>query len=422
MAEETTKTAGSLIKAVGRVSQARSKFFDRGAAIVDPAINKMKEAKAAREANNKAIQQRANGLMSGFKNNIDLTKLKPEDEALVKGKVMEFQKQFAEAANIAAGIEDKTSTEYQAQVDIMNGISANMRNLKSNLDNLSGFKADYLANIEAGNYSNAGMNDMSLAQGLTMTEFPIGSISDNGDLNWDSEGTGAFNWQDYKQPFAKANGTAQVLGKLADAVSKTPNTLTDFDKENVISQVEQAVENPQVLASLISGEDLKQFDFSNIDPEDPNAKDQVVDLITKSIFALQGRNVTRKTTGSRGGSSGTSSGSGLSNADRKYNSQLANNLDRMLDSGLPKIIQGVKFTPVPEPFGDFKEKLAELRRKKGNNAVPTAKNLKLDENDFALFEKWYSGEESDQPVFTAEIEGKLMEFTYDKMMEFLARS
>ena len=45
MAEETTKTAGSLIKAVGRVSQARSKFFDRGAAIVDPAINKMKKLK-----------------------------------------------------------------------------------------------------------------------------------------------------------------------------------------------------------------------------------------------------------------------------------------------------------------------------------------------------------------------------------------
>ena len=149
MAEETTKPGASLIKAVGRVSQAQSKFFDRGAAMIDPAINKMKEAKAAREANNKAIQQRANGLMSGFKNNIDLTKLKPEDETLVKNKVMGYQQQFAEAANIAAGIEDKTSAEYQAQVDIMNGISANMRNLKSNLDNLSAFKADYLANIEA---------------------------------------------------------------------------------------------------------------------------------------------------------------------------------------------------------------------------------------------------------------------------------
>ena len=362
MAEETTQPGAGLIKAVGRVSQAQSKFFDRGAAMIDPAINKMKEAKAAREANNKAIQQRANGLMSGFKNNIDLTKLKPEDETLVKNKVMGYQQQFAEAANIAAGIEDKTSAEYQAQVDIMNGISANMRNLKSNLDNLSAFKADYLANIEAGNYSNAGMNDMSLAQGLTMTEFPIGSISDNGDLNWDSEGTGAFNWQDYKQPFAKANGTAQVLGKLADAVSKTPNALTDFDRENVISQVEQAVENPQVLASLISGEDLKQFDFSNIDPEDPNAKDQVVDLITKSIFALQGRSVTRKTTG--GATSTSQRYAGLQ--DEGYSADEPGLAAKTLDDlakipGRTKTYQGVKIEYNPnadmlDPEGDLVQK------------------------------------------------------------------
>ena len=297
----TTPTRASLIKAAGRVSKAESQFIDR-TELIDPAIKAMQLRKATVEANNKAIQSRANSLMSGFKNNIDLTKLKPEDGGLVKNKVMEIQQIFAEAANIAAGIEDKTSPEYQAQVDIMNGASSTLRNLKSNLDNLESFKGDYLANIEAGNFSNAGMNDMALAQGLVMTEFPISSISDNGNLNWDPKGANydiggePFNFQDYKKPFAKANGTAIQLGKIADAVSRTPNTLTDFDKENVITQVEQAVENPQVLASLISGEDLKQFDFSNIDPDDPNAKDQVVDLITKSIFALQGRSIKSKRT------------------------------------------------------------------------------------------------------------------------------
>ena len=230
--------------------------------------------------------------MGQFKNDIDVLKFKPEDQTLVKNTITGWRQEYADAANAAAQIQDKSSPEYQEYMDIMNGVKNKMTNLKSNLDNLAAFKGEYAENVKAGHYSNAGANDMSLAQGEVMLQYPIGSISANGDLMWNDEaGGGEFGFQDYQMPFEKATGLATALGKIADPIRMQKTPLDDLQRREIKEKVDALVRDPKALASLVSDSDLPGFDFSNIDPEDPNAKEQVADLLVKSIEGLRGKGV-----------------------------------------------------------------------------------------------------------------------------------
>lgn len=285
------KQQGSgVVAAARRVSDTQGAFQDRGKQFFT-GYDKALEAKKEKEAKNKETQGRVNNLMGQFKNDIDVLKFKPEDQTLVKNTITGWRQEYADAANAAAQIQDKSSAEYQEYMDIMNGIKNKMTNLKSNLDNLAAFKGEYAENIKAGHYSNAGANDMSLAQGEVMLQYPIGSISPNGDLMWDDEGTGAFGFQDYQMPFEKATGLATALGKIADPIRMQKTPLDDLQKREIKEKVDALVRDPKALASLISDSDLPGFDFSNIDPEDPNAKEKVADLLVRSIEGLRGKGV-----------------------------------------------------------------------------------------------------------------------------------
>jgi hypothetical protein len=289
-----------VVAAARRVSDTQGKFQDLGGKFM-AGYNKSLEAKKERENKNKEIQGRVNNLMGQFKNDIDILKFKPEDQALVKNSITEWRNGYAEAANIAATIKDKSSAAYQEQVDIMNNYKNRMVNLKSNLDNLAAFKGEYTENIKAKTYSNAGANDMALAQGEVMLQYPIGSISDNGDLMWNDEaGGGEFGFQDYQMPFGKANGLASALGNIAGNIRTQSTPLDNVQKNEIDERVNNLLADPKALASLISDSDLPGFDFSNIDPEDPNARAQVRDLLVKSIYDLRGTGVkTNKDSGSR---------------------------------------------------------------------------------------------------------------------------
>ena len=280
-----------VVAAARRVSDTQGAFQDRGGQFMT-GYNKSLEAKKEREAKNKETQTRVNGLMDQFKNDIDVLKFKPEDQTLVKNTITGWRNEYAEAANAAAKIQDKSSPEYQQYVDIMNGIKNKMNNLKGNLDNLAAFKGEYAKNVKAGHYSNAGANDMSLAQGEVMLQYPIGSIGENGDLMWNDEaGGGEFGFQDYQMPFEKATGLATALGAIAEPLLTQKTPLNGIQKSGIREQVDKLLSDKNALASILSESDLPEFDFSNIDPEDPNAKQQAVDLIVNSIEGLRGSGI-----------------------------------------------------------------------------------------------------------------------------------
>lgn len=286
------KQRGSgVVAAARRVSDTQGAFQDRGGQFMT-GYNKSLEAKKEREAKNKETQTRVNNLMGKFKNDIDVLKFKPEDQTLVKNTIAGWRNEYAEAANAAAQIQDKTSPEYQELMDTMNGVKNKMNNLKGNLDNLAAFKGEYSKNIKAGHYSNAGANDMALAQGEVMLQYPIGSIGENGDLMWNDEaGGGEFGFQDYQMPFEKATGLATALGAIADPLLTQKTPLNEIQKSRIREQVGSLLSDKNALASILSESDLPEFDFSNIDPEDPNAKQQATDLIVNSIENLRGSGI-----------------------------------------------------------------------------------------------------------------------------------
>jgi len=367
------KQQGSgVVAAARRVSDTQGKFQDLGGKF-SAGYNKSLEAKKERENKNKETQSRVNNLMGQFKNDIDILKFKPEDQTLVKNSITEWRNGYAEAANIAAKIKDKSSSAYQEQVDIMNNYKNRMVNLKSNIDNLSAFKGEYTENINAGTYSNAGANDMALAQGEVMLQYPIGSISDNGDLMWNDEaGGGEFGFQDYQMPFGKANGLASALGDIAGNIRTQSTPLDNVQKNEIDEKVDNLLADPKALASLISDSDLPGFDFSNIDPEDPNAKVQVRDLLVKSIYDLQGTGVkSGKNSNNSNNSNSAGEASGMSRDEKNVRK-----LDALFDfPGVPKVISGIKVTF--QPGADMSDPNAPDRVKKGGYLVGTGDAAQL---------------------------------------------
>lgn len=272
-----------IVGAAQNVSESQGNFINQGGRFV-VGYNKGLETKRKKEEANKAIQARANTLMSGFKNDIDVAKFKAEDQKLITGKAIALRNDYALLANEASKIEDKTSAAYLEKLDGMENIKGVMVNMKNNIDNLAATKAEYGANVTKGYYSNAGSNDLALAQGLVMLEYPIGGVDELGNLTWSDEGAGNFNMQDYKLPFAVASNVAVDLGTLSEAAGKRTMPYDEVQKNGKRQQIANIFSNPDVLASFIAEGELGVFDFKDLDPADPASKDIVIDRVSKSIF------------------------------------------------------------------------------------------------------------------------------------------
>lgn len=278
------KQRGSgIVEAARGVSDVQGKFQNLGDKFFT-GYEKSLEAKKKKEEANKAIQGRANTLMSGFKNDVDVAKFKPEDQRLITGKAIALRNEYADLANQAAKIEDKTGSSYLELVDGMNRVKGVMVNMKNNIDNLAATKAEYGENIVRGNYSDAGRNDMALAQGLVMLEYPIGGVDEFGNLTWSDEGAGDFNMQDYRLPFAVATDVAVNIGTLATEAENKAAPYDELQKGAKKQQIANMLSNPDVLASFMAEGELGSFNFDDLDPDDPASKQIVIDRVATAIF------------------------------------------------------------------------------------------------------------------------------------------
>lgn len=284
------KQQGSgVVAAAARVSDIQGRFQDLGGQFMT-GYNKTIEKKKAKEDANKEIQDRVNNLMGGFKNDIDVLKFKPEDQNLVKSTIVKWRDEYAAAANAAAKIQNKSSAEYQAQMDIINGIQNRMVNLKTNLDNLAAFKKEYGESVDAGVYSYAGSNNTALAQGETMLAGNIGGITDSGDLTWspatvsNSSVGEEFSFQDYKKPFMKATEAANAWAKIAEPYTKRKSSANGVDDINIRTAVSELLKDKNTLESLISDTDMPELLTRDIDPEDPNARDIFTERLVQAVY------------------------------------------------------------------------------------------------------------------------------------------
>ena len=284
--------ASAVVEANKRLSDIQGKFIDYGAAFskgLEPAKERALQRKAEREAANKATQGRINTLMAGFKNDIDLIGYAPEEKSLVTNTVIGWRNEYAELANAAGKIEDKTSAEYLDLADQMNGIQQRMVNLKNNLDNYAAWKKDYKDNHERGFYSNAGANDIALAQSETMLAYPIGAITENGDLNWSqNEDLGTVSFENYEEPFVVAKEAVNAIGQIADDYRKQKMDLTEGQKGEISNKIDAILDNQNILASILSDSDMPGIPTKDLDPDDPASKAILKDRILNHIYAEQG--------------------------------------------------------------------------------------------------------------------------------------
>jgi hypothetical protein len=284
--------ASAVVEANKRLSDVQGKFVDYGAALskgLEPAKKRALERKTEREAANKATQGRINKLMLGFKNDIDLIGFADEEKSLVTNTVIGWRNEYADIAREAGKIEDKTSAEYLDLADQMNGIQQKMVNLKNNLDEYAAWKKDYKDNHEKGFYSNAGTNDIALAQSETMLAYPIGAITEGGDLNWNqNENLGTISFQEYEQPFAVAKEAVNAIGQIADDYRRQKVDLTEGQKGEISNKIDVLLDNENILASILSDSDMPGIPTKDLDPEDPQSKQILKDRILNHIYDEQG--------------------------------------------------------------------------------------------------------------------------------------
>ena len=164
------KQQGSgVVAAARRVSDTQGRFQDVGSQFMT-GYNKSLEAKKAREAKAKEGIAKANALMDGFKDDIDYMSFTPEEGKLVKDQVVTWRNAYADLANKASKIEDKTSSEYQSLMDEMTGFKNRLVSLKNNIDGRQQLKADFKTDLD--NYSTAGFNDEAIAKAtVDMTNY-----------------------------------------------------------------------------------------------------------------------------------------------------------------------------------------------------------------------------------------------------------
>lgn len=296
--------ASAIVEANKRLSDIQGAFQDRGEQFFK-GYNKALETKKKREEANKATQQRISDLMRGFKNDIDLVGYSPEEQALVTNTVIGWRSEYANLASEAAKIQDKTSAEALAIKDKMRGIEQRMVSLKNNLDNYAAWKMDYKANHDAGFYSNAGSNDIALAQSETMLAYPISGITEDGDLNWSqNEDLGTVSFKNYKEPFAKAQDKIGEIAALAKPYRNQKTALTEGQKAEVSLKIDAILNDKNTLDSILSDSDMPAISTEDLDPENPESKNILKQRILNYVYNETGSLVSTDKNDKGGGNKG----------------------------------------------------------------------------------------------------------------------
>jgi hypothetical protein len=273
------KQRGSgVVAAALRVSESQGQFQDRVGQFMT-GYDKAMETKKKREEQNQAIQNKANAYIDQFEGYVDLADFNDEDKKLVKSQVISYRNEFIDAANNAAKIKDKSGAEYQMYMDQMNDAQNKMVKLRGNLEGLANLRVELADNFKAKNvYSNSQKNSENLLKANAILEGGIAGIGDDGSLNF----------KGYTVPDAVGGGEGF--------------TVDDSENQEKIirSNVANILSNDDALYSILSSSELQLFPLDSIDPDDPNAREQAINMLTQGIIDSRGAALTEEKPASPG--------------------------------------------------------------------------------------------------------------------------
>ena len=283
-----------VVAAASRVSGTQGRFENLGgrfAAGAEQAFSKNLEKKKERESSVKENLARANQLMGQFKDDVDYLSYSPEEQKIIKNKVVGWRNEFANIANAAAKIEDKTSAEYQEYVDQMNTIRNRVQNLAKSSERLKEVKLDFKSGLDNNDFSMAGFNDNAIAKGTVISAMPIAGVDDNGDLIWEDEGLGTVNLSSFERPasIGPVKVAAQNIFNEIERQGKSSGKLDENQLQGLRNQVDGYLgNNNNVVLSLIADNQMPAYGFGDIDPEDPTAREQVLDRLMVALKDTRG--------------------------------------------------------------------------------------------------------------------------------------
>ena len=117
--------------------KAAKKFVDVGAEMMKGLASSGLTARGFKKPNivteNEKYQARVNSLMGKMKTDMGFTSFSPAETSSMRTFLGSERNKYAEAAKALAGMTDTTSSEYMAQVDIMNGVNNSFKNLASQI-------------------------------------------------------------------------------------------------------------------------------------------------------------------------------------------------------------------------------------------------------------------------------------------------
>jgi hypothetical protein len=300
------KQQGSgIVAGARRVSDVQGRFQNLASTLVDAAgevYNKGLDKKKEGQIKAKAGLARANALMTQFKDDVDYLAYSPEEQTLIKNKVVGIRNEYADLANIASKIEDKTSSEYQSVVDQMNMSKNKMVNLAKNANARKELRAGYKEGLNG--YSTGGFNADAINRGAIIAGNPISKIDDNGEIVYLDDNGDEFLLSDYKLPAstAPAKEVASKIFDISDTQARSSGSLDEQQLKGLRFEVENLIgDEPAILQTFLTNGEISPFVFDNIDPDDPTAKEQMVDRIMIGLADTRGS----LTQGKKSGKGGT---------------------------------------------------------------------------------------------------------------------
>lgn len=246
---------------------------------------------------NDHYQNVVNEYMSKMKTGIDFSSFSNSETSAMRNFLMAERSKYAEAAKNISKIDDATSPEYMEYVDTMNSVNNSFTNLAEQLKAYKKGKVDY-AKDQIDNSLSKGMDPNHNKQSMIMYGFYDGDgdkksdakydapfkILDGGNIGFDIDGqTIAFN--DAPAPMYKDYELANSILKSNEAVYKSAAPLTKTDMDMYRVQLEQSLQNPNSLKSLVYDFDgeLNTKDIANMWDANKD-KEGTIDVVRNKVI------------------------------------------------------------------------------------------------------------------------------------------
>lgn len=249
---------------------------------------------------NQEYQNAVNSYMGQLKSDIDFTSFSPSETNAMRNFLIGERSKYADAAKKIAKLEDASSPEYMQLVDQMNSVNNSFTNLADQIKSYKKSKVGYAKDQVDGALSN-GVDPEVNRTAMLMYGFYDKDKDKKSDAAYDAPftilpgGNIGFNidnkivpFNDAPTPFYKDYELANNILKNNESIYKSGQVPTKTENDMYRIQLQQALQNPNSLKSLVYDFDgeLGMRDIGNIWDANKGADGEIEIIRNKVIDRL----------------------------------------------------------------------------------------------------------------------------------------